>query len=133
MEELELDLGMVEYPITGGGRLRFNPTDPNLYARFLAMLPEMEQVESRFRSRAKLCQDGSGVLELLGQVDKELKSMLGQVFEGNDFHEALGGIHLLALGGDGRTLAETLLASLEEILSRGAERLAGMEAQKLLQ
>ena len=35
MEKLQFDSGIKEYKINGAGVLRFNPGDPNLYARFL--------------------------------------------------------------------------------------------------
>ena len=35
MQELNIDTGVREYRINGGGVLRFNPSDPNVYSRFL--------------------------------------------------------------------------------------------------
>ena len=35
MEKIQFDSGVRSYRINGGGILRFNPGDPNLYSRFL--------------------------------------------------------------------------------------------------
>ena len=133
MENLELALGVEEYQIAGGGVLRFNPTDPNIYASFLDSQKQLESIHTRFQAQAKSVTDGAGVLKLLQEADRELKNLLGSIFPGNDFHAALGGVNLLALCADGRTVAENLLSALETILSAGAKRLATQEAQELLQ
>ena len=132
MENLELDLGLVEYRIPGGGALRFNPADPNLYGRFMDAQKELEALGKGFRKKAKSAKDGAAVLALLQSADRELKALLETVFPGNDFQQALGGVNLLALGGDGRTLAETLMAALEQVLTQGARRFAAEEAERML-
>lgn len=132
MENLDFDLGVVEYKIPGGGVLRFNPADPNVYGRFLDAQKGLEAVGSGFQKKAKAAKDGAAVLTLLQEADAQLKSLLETVFPGNNFHEALGGANLLALGNDGKTLAEKLMAALEQVLSQGARRFAGAEAEKLL-
>ena len=35
MEKIQFDAGQRSYRINGGGILRFNPCDPNLYRRFM--------------------------------------------------------------------------------------------------
>ena len=133
MENLNLALGVEEYKIAGGGVLRFNPTDPNIYASFLDSQKQLETIHKSFQKKAKAAKDGAAVLQLLQEADRELKALLGSIFLGNDFDAALGGVNLLALCGDGKTVAENLLAALEGILSAGAKKLAGKEAAKLLQ
>ena len=133
MNEFKLSLGVREYTIPGGGVLRFNPTDPNIYANFLDSQKQLETIHKSFQKKAKAAKDGAAVLQLLQEADRALKALLGDIFPGNDFHRALGGVNLLALCGDGRTVAEHLLTALEEILTAGAKELATKEAQNLLQ
>ena len=133
MENLKLDLGTVEYRIQGGGVLRFNPADPNVYARFLDSHKGLEQIRKNFRQSAKSAQAGEQVLQLLREADMELKKLLERVFPGNDFQEALGGVNLLAMGSNGKTVAENLLTALEQILTKGAKSLVAAEAAKLRQ
>ena len=133
MENLNLALGVEEYQIAGGGVLRFNPTDPNIYANFVACEKQLEAIHKSFRKKAESAKDGAAVLQLLQEADGELKMVLNGIFPGNDFHRALGGVNLLALGGDGRTVAEKLLEALGNILSAGAKKLTDTEARKLLQ
>ena len=133
MENLRIDLGAVEYRIPGGGALRVNPTAPNVYSRFLLLQPEIETLQKDIQQEAKICKDGSQVLQMLEKADRSLKEALGKVFPGNDFHKALGGVNLLAQVGGGMTVAESLLTALETVLSAGARQLAGAEAAKLLQ
>ena len=45
MEQLFIDSGIKEYQINGKGVLRFNPSDPNVYARFLELVPKIESIE----------------------------------------------------------------------------------------
>ena len=132
MENLMLDLGLVEYAMPGGV-LRLNPTDPNVYGRFLDMQPQLEAVQKGFSKKARAAKDGQQVLALLQEADRQLKEMLGGVFPGNDFHALLAGMNLLAVNAGGKTVAEVLLAALEGVLSQGARSLVDREAEKLLQ
>ena len=131
MENLNLDLGAVEYRIQGGGVLRFNPADPNVYGRFLDSHKSLEQIQRTFQQKARSVQDGKQVLALLQEADQELKKLLEGVFPGNDFQQVLGGVNLLAVGSNGKTVAENLLTALEQILSQGAKALVAAEAEKL--
>ena len=46
MEKIQFDSGVRSYRINGGQVLRFNPGDPNLYARFLDSLEELTALEA---------------------------------------------------------------------------------------
>lgn len=128
MKRIELDTGIEEFSIAGGGVLRFNPCDPNLYARFLEAEQALAKLEEDFSRRAK---DGD-VLLLTVEADRQVKDLLGRVFgDGNDFHAALGGVNLLAVTASGQRVSETLFAALEEILTEGAARFAAQKADAL--
>ena len=53
MEKLNFDSGVKEYKINGGGVLRFNPGDPNVYARFLEAADKIRDVETALTEQAK--------------------------------------------------------------------------------
>lgn len=128
MENL-LDTGVEEFKIAGGGVLRFHPGDPNLYARFLQAEKEIQAMEQAFAEKAKT---SAQVLTLMGQADGEMKALLNRVFGGdNDFDKALGGVNLLAVDAEGRSLASRLFQALEKILTDGAKRFARQQAEKL--
>lgn len=113
MEEMKLDLGLKEYPL-GYGVLRFNPRDPNLYARFSAALTALEALG---------LPEGVPPVEWLQQTDRKLKELLNGVFgQENDFDALLGGVSLLAVTGNGKHVLENLLAFLEPILTEGAKQ-----------
>ncbi len=128
MENL-LDVGVEEFRIAGGGVLRFHPGDPNLFARFLEAEKEVQALETQFAEKAE---EGVSVLTLMAEADTKMKGILNGVFGGdNDFHKALGGVNLLAVGADGRNLASHLFEALEKILTAGAERFAKAQAENL--
>lgn len=123
MEHLELDLGVVEYTIPGGGALRFNPADPGLYGRFAEGARQLEKMEAELAEKGKAA-DPQQLLELMNEADAKVKSLLGDVFGGdNDFHKALGGISLLAVCGNGKTVSENLMEALGKVLEQGAAQL----------
>lgn len=129
MKTIELDTGVEEFSIAGGGVLRFNPGDPNLYARFLEAEQELAELEKKL---SRQTESGEDLLRLTVQADREVKDLLGRVFGGgNDFHGALGGVNLLAVTADGQRVGQKLFAALEEILSQGAARFAQQSAAKL--
>ena len=129
MQKLNFDIGLKEYEI-GGGVLRFNPADPNLYARFLELEPQLQQLQEELNRGSEMAQDAAAVLKLLAETDRQFKKMLTQVFGGeNDFSRLLQGINLLAMASNGSTVAENLLGALEPVLNRGAERFAQAQIQ----
>ena len=123
MEKLELDVGLQEYGIPGGGVLRFNPADPALYGRFAQGQTELARLEQEMLAEAKNASPEK-LLELMSQTDIRAKELLNRVFgSGNDFHKALGGVSLLAVCGNGKSVAENLFAALGKELEKGTQRL----------
>lgn len=129
MEKIQFDCGMKHYRINGGGVLRFNPADPNLYARFIGMNQKLDLLHKRLEQE----KTGDG-LKLLQQADKELKQLLGWVFgEHNDFDSILSGVSLLAVASNGQWVVTNLLAALEPVLQAGAESCARMQVQQAVE
>lgn len=133
MKNVKLDTGIQSYKITGGGILRFNPSDPNLYARFVEALDQFQAIEDEMVAKARAMEhdDGAGFLRLMAQGDGQMKALLAQIFgRENDFDEILGGVNLLAVASNGRRVAANLFDALLDILERGVERCAQAEAQE---
>lgn len=127
MEKISFDSGVKSYKINGTGVLRFNPGDPNVYARFLEAADKLQDVENALVEEAKKLSeaDGAGVVQLLNRADKEMKQVLGWVFgEENDFDKILGGVNLLAVADNGQRVVTNLLEALQPVLVEGAERCA---------
>ena len=122
MNQLAVDLGLEEYALFDGAVLRFNPADPNLYARFLELEPRLEALQKGLQQNFE-ADEGMQMIELLRRTDQELKELLTSVFgPQNDFSRLMQGINLLAVGQNGLTVAENLLTALEPVLLSGAER-----------
>lgn len=127
MERIQFDSGVKSYRLNGGSLLRFNPGDPNVYARFLDAADKFQQVEQEMTQRAQCVPDGDGaaVVQLLQEADKQMKQVLTWVFgQENDFDKILGGINLLAVAGNGERVITNLLAALQPVLIQGAEECA---------
>jgi len=126
MEKIELDMGLRAYRV-GEGVLRFHPGDPNVYARFSQASGKLEELEAELR------QSQQDPVEALEQADRRLKDLLGWIFgPGNDFDAICGGVSLLAVGENGKTLAQSLLDALEPVLLEGAEGYAKALAEQRL-
>ena len=127
MQKIQFDSGVQEYRLSGGGVLRFNPCDPNLYSRFLDAAQKIQALEQELGEKARNApqQDGYMAVELLVEADKKMKALLQQVFgEENDFDRVLGGVNLLAVAGNGERVITNLFAVLQPILIQGAEKCA---------
>lgn len=130
MENLNFDTGVQEYAL-GSGVLRFNPTDPNVYARFLEALEAVTALEASLAEQAQGLK-GEAIIRLLRDTDTRVKEILGGVFgSGNDFSALLDGVNLMAVGSNGQRVITNLFAALEPVLSQGARRCARAEAQTL--
>jgi len=128
MEKLRFDNGVKAFQLGSCGVLRFNPTDPNLYARFMEAGEKLQKLEKELSAQAAQLPDGSDgrtAVALLQQADKQVKQLLNWVFGGgNDFEEILEGVNLLAVAGNGERVADNLIAVLQPVLAKGAERCA---------
>ena len=130
MEKIQFDSGVRSYRINGGGILRFNPGDPNLYSRFLEAVEKLQEAESELTRQAETAR-AEDMVKLMTQADEKMKHILGWVFgESNDFHKLLGGVNLLAVADNGERVVTNLFAALEPVLVEGAKRCAGQQAEK---
>lgn len=125
MQRIIFDSGVQEFEL-GSGVLRFNPADPNVYARFMDAADEILKIEQELVTRGKTMEPtGENAIRLLEEADKRAKELLNQVFgNGNDFHALLGGVNLLAVGENGERVITNLFAALTPILVSGAQRCA---------
>ena len=130
MEKIQFDVGQRSYRINGGGILRFNPGDPNLYSRFLEAVGKLQEAEKELTRQAETAQ-AEDIVKLMQQADEKMKNILGWVFgESHDFHTLLGGVNLLAVADNGERVVTNLFAALEPVLVEGAKRCAGQQAEK---
>lgn len=134
MEKLLFDTGVKEYRLGVGGVLRFNPGDPNLYARFLEAAEKISQIEEDMirSAKAENCEDtGTAILKLLQEADQKMKQTLNWVFgHENDFDKLLGGVNLLAVGANGKRVVSNLFDALQPILLEGAQSCAREKTQE---
>lgn len=136
MEKLIFDSGIKEYQINDGGVLRFNPSDPNVYVRFLDAMEKIQTVENELVTKAKeiektenQAESGAAVLRLMAEADKEVKKVLTWVFgESNDFDQILGGMNLMAVATNDERVITNFLAVLQPIMVAGAENCAKQQA-----
>lgn len=121
MEKLKFDTGVRCYKV-GGGVLRFNPADPNLYSRFLGAVEQLQTLEE------ELSGSREDALQALCRADARVKEILAGVFgPENDLEAVFGGMNLLAVGSNGQRLLTNFIAAIEPVLHAGARRCAMAE------
>lgn len=124
MEKIQFDSGVRSYRVNGG-ILRFNPSDPNLYTRFLEAVEKLQKVEEELTLQADAAQ-GAEIIKVMTAADEKMKGILNWVFGGdNDFCKLLGGVNLLAVAENGERVVTNLFAALEPVMIAGAKRCAG--------
>lgn len=133
MEQLNIDTGIREFCINGGAVLRFNPSDPNLYGRFLQAMEEIQSIEEEMvRQGNQNLGDGKKMLELILQADRDTKAQLTHVFgKENDFNQLLDGVNLMAVCENGERVITNLFAALSPILEGGTENFLKAKADKV--
>ena len=127
MEQLIFDTGVKEYQMPGGV-LRFNPADPNVYARFVECTEKIKVVEQQMAAKAKIASDnnteniGEESLKIMREADQRFKSILNDVFgHGNDFDKLLECVNLMAVATNGERVIVNLLNALQPIMEAGAK------------
>ena len=122
MEQLTIDTGLREYAVNGGsehggGVLRFNPSDPNVYSRFCTLQNQLQELEQQVQAQSPT---GTDAIQLLAQADQRAKGLLAEVFgPGNDF--------------DAERVITNLFAALQPILEAGARQCADAKATLAVQ
>ena len=127
MEQLIFDSGIKEYQINGKGVLRFNPSDPNVYARFMELVPKIHDIENEMNEKAKGIDQkaetaGEETLRIMRETDRRIKAILNEVFGcENDFEEILEGVNLMAVATNGERVVTNLMDALQPIMENGAQ------------
>lgn len=130
MEKLIFDTGMKSFAVNDGGVLRFNPSDPNVYARFVEAAAKIQAVEDDMVKKSQSInaegeEAGEAALKLMKEADQEMKKILGWVFgEINDFEKIFAGVNLMAVGENGERVITNFISALLPIMQAGAQKCA---------
>lgn len=135
MQKLNLDLGIREHEI-GGGVLRFNPSDPNVYARFAEAGKRFSAVEKKLVAKAKEAGSeapGKVMLELMADADREMKEILTWIFgTHNDFDAIFCGINVMGVGDNGERAITNFIHAIQPIVEAGAKKCAKQQVNGAL-
>ena len=132
MEKLIFDSGIREFQINNNGVLRFNPGDPNVYARLMESGEKIQKVESELLAKAETTisadqeeNNGAAMLQLMAEADKKVKEILAWIFGAdNDFDKIFAGVNLMAVGANGERVLTNFLSALLPVVQEGAEKCA---------
>lgn len=138
MEKLIFDSGIREYQINDNGVLRFNPADPNVYARLMESCEKIKAVENRLLAKGKELipegeeeSSGAVVLQLMREADKEIKEVLVYIFGvENNFDEIFAGVNLMAVGDNGERVLTNFLDVITPIIEEGAKKCAELQINR---
>ena len=135
MQKLNFDLGLKEYEI-GGGVLRFNPGDPNVYARFAEAGKRMAAAEERLIAKAEAAGEGASgetVLALMAEADREVKDVLAWIFgDHNDFNAIFCGTNVMGVAGNGERVITNFIHAIQPIMDAGAKKCAKQQVNGAL-
>lgn len=143
MEKLNIDIGLKSYELVEGGKpLTFNPSDPNVYTRFMNAREAIVKVGEEMSAKANQIAPagdsieekqaaGEASLRVLNETDRRMKAILNGVFgKGNDFDEILCGVNLAAVTESGNRVIDNLLDALTPIMEKGAKAVADTEVRE---
>ena len=132
MKKFIIDTGIEEFEINGGKILRFNPSDINLYKRFIDAQEEILGVEKKLVEKAAAAGEnmtGETVIQLLSEADTNMKTILNRVFgTGNDFNDIFEGVNLMSVATNGERVITNFVEAIRPIIEKGAEKTARAQA-----
>lgn len=136
MEKLNISVGIKRYQLVeGGALLSFNPGDPNVYARYMEMVPKIKSIQKEMTEKANSVDvdaddAGEKTLQIMRETDTRMKVILNQVFGSeNDFDKILLGVNLMAVTEGGRRVIDNVLEALMPIMNEGAKACVETEVQ----
>lgn len=136
MEKIIFDSGMRSFQINENGVLRFNPSDPNVYARFMDAVEQIKNVQSEQAEQANRVDRNAEsapeeILRIMRETDKKVKDILNNVFgNGNNFDELLEGVNLMAVATNGERVIANLIDALLPIMEEGAKNCVKAEVSE---
>jgi hypothetical protein len=143
MEKLNIDLGIKSYQfVEGGAPLIFNPSDPNVYARYMNAMDEIKAVETEMAAKANSitvaddsmeskAEAGAESLRVMEETDRRMKAILNGIFGGkNNFDDILMGVNIMAVTESGDRVINSLLNALTPIMEGGAKSCVEAEVKE---
>jgi len=133
MEKINFDSGVKTFKVNGRGILRFNPSDPNLFKRFMEAVQKIKEIEhqqSQEAQKINMKDDGAveKSLQIMHEIDKRIKAILNDVFGNeNDFDAILEGVNLMAVATNGERVISNLMDALLPIVEAGVDAYAADE------
>ena len=134
MELLNIDIGLKSYQfVEGAPALVFNPSDPNVYARYMNAMDTIKAVETEMAEKARAVKIENDTVEaraaaeseslkIMAETDRRIKEILNGIFgAGNDFNEILRGVNLMAVTANGDRVINNVLNALSPIMESGAK------------
>lgn len=125
-EKLSTTVGIKRYQLVDGGALlSFNPGDPNVYERYMEMVPRIKAVQQEMMGKAQAVDAnasnaGEKTLKILRETDLKMKAILNQIFgQENDFDAILLGVNLMAVTDGGKRVIDNVLDALTPVMETG--------------
>lgn len=135
MQKLNFDLGLKEYEI-GGGVLRFNPNDLNVYARFGEAGKRFTAVEEKLIAKAQAAGEetpGEVVLALMAEADREAKEILAWIFgDHSDFNAIFCGVNVMSVASNGERIITNFIHAVQPILEAGVKKCSKQQVNDAL-
>ncbi len=136
MPTLSFDTGVKEYDVDGRAKLRFNPSDPELYARVLDFVDKSDEIEMRYAALKEVMTGemdeqgfpvgGVEVVTKIRQLDRELKDTLADIFgHDNDFDAIFDHRSCLAVTDTGRNILNNFFEAIAPIILKSTPSAAG--------
>ena len=134
MKKISFDSGIREFQINGNGVLRFNPSDLNVYNRFIESIDEIKKIENTLVERGKELGEkpsGADIIKLMRESDRQIKKVLTYVFgEQNDFEQIFDGVNTMAPTDNGERVITNFFAALSPMMEEGVRKFVDDEALK---
>lgn len=131
MQKLNFDTGMRKFQINDGAVLQFNPSDINLYSRFIDATDQFKKIEADMVAKAQAIENPSGedTILLMREADAEVKNVLQNIFgKQNDFDAIFEGVNVMAVAPNGERVITNFIVAISPIIEDGAKNYAKAKA-----
>ena len=131
MLKLNFDTGVKKFQINNGAVLQFNPSDINVYLRFMEAADKLQAIESSLVKKGEGLDPSNikDVMRLMGEADAEVKKLLGEIFGAqNDFDKIFDGVNVMAVAPNGERVVTNFIDAIAPIMEEGAKSYAKAKA-----
>lgn len=115
MEGINFETGLVDMPVNGGRKIKFNPADIGFLETIYGLLAKLETIEKEMEKKRAKTDDLAKLFDHSRSSDKRMREAVDSVFGEGFCADVFPGVRLMAMANGLTVLENFLFAIIDEM------------------